>query len=645
MKFIRCFIALLFCLTGFSLSFAEETPWPQGQYLVLCYHDIPKEVNFDKFGVDQETFVQTIEYFRTHGYHFIGVDDLIAARDGIKPLPEKAILLTFDDAYRTYYDFVYPLLTQYQYPSVLGVVSSWIDKRPEYVKNDLMTWEQLSEVSRSPLVEIASHSHDLHQGLVYNPQTNEGAAAANRFYNEETQTYEDEATYRARISSDFQKARSSLEQHLGKKPRIMVWPYGKYNSVSIDEAKKASFEITFVLSDLYATVENLAAVSRFIIYKNPDLLMLLKDLKIKKIEPEQQRIMQVDLDLIYDPDPDQTEKNLGQLLDRVAELKIGTVYLQAFADPKGTGDIESVYFPNRVLPMRADLFNRVAHQLKTRTEVFVYAWMPMLSIVPSDLQEAEALRVKENKDGMIQLSSSWYKRLSPFSPRSWELLSQLYEDLSIHTWLDGLVFQDDGYLNDFEDFHPDALDDYKEITNGEVLSPNFLTDDQKKKWTAVKTQKLIELTDHLKEVIRYHDPECRFARTLYAPVLTEPESEEWFSQNYAASLEAYDYVVIMAYPKMEEILRSSSWLRRMVEEVKNYPQGIEKTVFKVQTYDWKKHQWIKTKTVNVWLRELVAAGARHLAYYPDDFTIDQPRADEIRLMMSTEDFPYKRDFQ
>jgi len=295
--------------------------------------------------------------------------------------------------------------------------------------------------------------------------------------------------------------------------------------------------------------------------------------------------------------------------------------------------------------MRADLFNRVAHQLKTRTQVLVYAWMPMLSIVPSDLQEAEALRVKENKDGKIQLSSSWYKRLSPFSPRAWEILSQLYEDLSIHTWLDGLVFQDDGYLNDFEDFHPDALDDYKEITNSEVLSPDSLTDEQKKKWTAVKTQKLIELTDHLKKVILYHDPECRFARTLYAPVLTEPESEEWFSQNYAASLEAYDYVVIMAYPKMEEISRSNAWFRQMVEKVKNYPQGIEKTVFKVQTYDWERHSWIKTKTVNEWLRALVAAGARHLAYYPDDYTINQPRADEIRLLMSTEDFPYKRDFQ
>jgi len=645
MKTICHIIALLFCFNGLSFSFAAENPFPAGKVLVLCYHDVPKEVNLDKFGVDQEAFVQAIEYFRTHGYHFVGVDDLIAARDGIKPLPEKSILLTFDDAYRTYYDFIYPLLTQYQYPSVLGVVSSWIDKRPEYVKNDLMTWEQLSEVSRSPLVEIASHSHDLHQGLVYNPQTNEGAAAANRFYNEETQIYEDEATYRVRISSDFQTARSSLEQHLGKKPRIMVWPYGKYNSVSIDEAKKAGFEITFVLNDLYATAENLGVVSRFIIYKNPDLLTLLKDLKIKKIEPEQQRIMQVDLDLIYDPDPDQTEKNLGRLLDRLAELKIGTVYLQAFVDPKGTGDIESVYFPNRVLPMRADLFNRVAHQLKTRTEVFVYAWMPMMSIVLPDTKETESLRVQEYKDGKIHPSSSWYKRLSPFSPRAWELLSQLYEDLSIHTWLDGLVFQDDGYFNDFEDFHPDALDDYKEIINGEVLSPNSLTDEQKKKWTAVKTKKLIELTDHLKEVVLYHDPECRFARTLYAPVLTEPESEEWFAQNYAASLEAYDYVVILAYPKMEEISRSTAWFRRMVEKVKNYPQGIEKTVFKVQTYDWERHSWIKTKTVNEWLRALVAAGARHLAYYPDDFTIDQPRADEIRLMMSTEDFPYKRDFQ
>ena len=82
----------------------------------------------------------------------------------------------------------------------------------------------------------------------------------------------------------------------------------------------------------------------------------------------------------FDPDPARTERNLGLLLDRIQALEISHVFLQAFADPDGDGAADAVYFPNRHLPMRADLFNRAAWQLKTRSNVKVYAWMPILGL-------------------------------------------------------------------------------------------------------------------------------------------------------------------------------------------------------------------------------------------------------------------------
>src|SRR5690606_28814559 len=91
------------------------------------------------------------------------------------------------------------------------------------------------------------------------------------------------------------------------------------------------------------------------------------------------RVAHVDLDYVYDPDPEQMDRNLGDLVQRIADMKITTVSLQAFADPQGDGLVKSVYFPNRHLPMRADLFNRAAWQLKSRAFVDVYAWMPVLS--------------------------------------------------------------------------------------------------------------------------------------------------------------------------------------------------------------------------------------------------------------------------
>ncbi len=80
-----------------------------------------------------------------------------------------------------------------------------------------------------------------------------------------------------------------------------------------------------------------------------------------------------------DPDPAQEARNLDQLIQRVVDMGASTVFLQAFADPKGDGLVHSLYFPNRHLPVRRDLFNRVTWQLRTRGHVNIFAWMPVLS--------------------------------------------------------------------------------------------------------------------------------------------------------------------------------------------------------------------------------------------------------------------------
>ncbi len=636
-------LAVLLCLGGLvPAGMAAADGWQEDEFLVLCYHDVPKAVDQDLYGVDRTTFIQTIEYLRTHGYHFISVDDVIAARAGGKALPEKPVLLTFDDAYQSFFEFVLPLLREYRYPCVLAVVTKWIDSPPDTVKQKLMNWEELKQAAESGLVEIAAHTHDLHHGVIYNPQGNEAPAVNNRIYDPAKNAYETEEEFRLRIAGDLAAAKKTLESRLGIKPRSLVWPYGEYNEIGLAEAEKLGFQITFSLEDRPASVKRIPVIDRVVLYKNPSLEELIKDFQRLFRRPAYQRIMQADLDLIYDPDPTRTEENLGRFLDRVVKMKVDTVYLQAFADPDGNGNVASVYFPNRVLPVRQDLFNRVCNQLEAR-QISVYAWMPMLAIMLPDRAETESLRVREFAPDGSRLSGSWYRRLSPFSPRTGELLVRLYEDLAADAQISGVIFQDDGYLAAGEDFHPDALPFYRKIAGDEKRPPDELTADEQREWTGVKTQKLIELTGQLQQAVRRYRPKARFVRTLYAPVLTDPgEAATEFAQDYRACLDAYDYVAVMAYPRMEEIKRPERWFSQLADAARSQPDGIGKTVFKVQTYDWKQDRWIETGTVNRWLRRLTAAGARHLAYYPDDYTIDQPRQDVIRKMMSTEDFPFRR---
>ena len=639
MKQIRLLLILIFLLAGVT-SFAGEGEGGK-TFLALCYHDIPLRVDLDNYGVDRASLVEQIEYLRNHGYHFIGTEDIRKAYQEEKPLPPKAVLLMFDDAYLSFYAFVHPLLELYGYPSVLGVETRWIENPPPDLKAPLMNWKQIEEVARSGLVEIASHSHALHHGVLYNSQGNKAPAAVSRIYDPAGGDYESEDAYRRRIYEDCLMSREVLREKLGLDVRVLVWPYGEYNRICVEEATAAGFELLFSVEDKPARADHPRALPRHMVVKNPEIGAFISFLKEMFNPPARARIVQADLDLIYDPDPVRQEKNLDKFIERLFNLKPNAVYLQAFSDPEGDGNICSVYFPNRVLPMKADLFNRVAHQLSIRG-IQVYAWMPMLSIVLPDEEKNRRLRVRELRDGEIGLSRSWYRRLSPFSPEAREILTRLYEDLAIHANMAGVVFQDDGYLNDFEDFHPAGAAEYRKITGGDVTPYQELSPEQKKQWMKVKTRALNQLTERLKKAVLNCRPRARFVRTLYAPVLENPESEEWFAQNYQESLENYDQVMILAYPRLEKVGSPGRWLKKLVRIAGTYPGGLAKTVFKVQSYDWKKNRWIDSRTVNEWLRILVSAGARYVAYYPDNYIENKPDNRIIRDMISVEDFPFKR---
>jgi biofilm PGA synthesis lipoprotein PgaB len=608
-----------------------------GNLLILCYHDIPKSAKNDVYGVDQKSFVQQIEYLRLHGYHFVSIEDVIRANRKEKKLPPKPVLLTFDDGYLSFYEFVFPLLKIYGIPSVLAVVAHWIDHGSPYTKLPLMNWEQLKEVGQSGLVEIASHTHNMHHGVVYNPQGNTGPAVSRRIYEPETKSYESESAKRNRLGKDFLTARRTLAQKAQWSPRVMVWPYGKYNQIAVEEAKKCGYDITFSLGHALASPHQMSVMPRFMIDGNPSITDFIKGVNTLFSGPVHKRIIHADLDLLYDTDSDQQQKNLDRFIDRIVAIKPSTVYLQAFSDAAGNGDIATVYFPNRVLPMKSDLFSYVANQLYIR-EIEVYAWMPMLSITLPDEEENRLLRVKERRDGRDRASTSWYKRLSPFSPKARRKLVMLYEDMAMSSRVHGVVFQDDGFLNDFEDVHPAALKHFRTIADP---SSSFerLTPVQKEQWTQMKTKILIELTNELRAAILRYRPEADIARIVYAPTLTDPDSEHWLAQSYIESLKAYDYVVIMAYPFMEEVAHPTDWLKGLVHSAKQLPLGLDKTVFKIQTYDWKTNRPIATRTINKWLRALVASGAKHIAYYPDNVIDNHPQARIIRDMISVDEFP------
>lgn len=70
--------------------------------------------------------------------------------------------------------------------------------------------------------------------------------------------------------------------------------------------------------------------------------------------------MHIDLDYVYDKDPAQQKQNIDKLVQRVYDIRISHIFLQAYANPQGDGNIRRVYFPNRWPSMHADLLNCIS---------------------------------------------------------------------------------------------------------------------------------------------------------------------------------------------------------------------------------------------------------------------------------------------
>lgn len=636
-------IATAFVAIGTPAQAAEGAV----SYRVLCYHDVQEDVrvNPDPYAVDSAQLVAQFAWMKDNGYRVVSLDDVIAAREGRRALPPKAVVLTFDDGYRSVYTRVFPLLKLFNYPAIVALSGRWLDAAPgepvEYEgkqvpRERFLSWEQIREMADSGLVEMASHTYDLHRGIPANPHGSLIPAVI--AYRYDNGAYEDEPAHMARLRADLARNSALIESKAGRRPRVMVWPYGRDSIQAIEVARELGMPVTMNLTNGANNLDgDLSRVRRDELVRNPPLRDFIA-MVAKDPAPVPERVVHVDLDYVYDADPRQQKANIDSLLDRILALRVTTVYLQAFADGDGNGQAEAMYFPNRHLPLRADLFSYVAWQLSTRAFVKVYAWMPVLAFELPSANSAAAFTVK-SADADAASAHPRYRRLSPFSADAQRVIGEIYEDLARHAAFDGLLFHDDAVLDDFEDASPPALETYREW--GLPASVEAIRADPQllQRWTELKTRALIEFTGELAERVRDYRGGIKTARNLYARAVLEPAAQAWFAQSLPDFLAAYDYAAVMAMPLMEGAAKSDSWLDTLVRKVSAEPGALKKTVFELQSVDWNTRERVPTRTLAAQMNRLQRQGAVNFGYYPDDFLADHPGLAGIKPAISLQSFP------
>jgi poly-beta-1,6-N-acetyl-D-glucosamine N-deacetylase len=629
-------------LLVFLMNFTGAVQAEEHHFLVLNYHDIVKadsaKSSLNSMDVSVDHLEEHLLWLKKNGYKIISVQNVLDAAAGKNAIPDKSVLLTFDDGYKSFYTRVFPLLKKYHYPATVALIGTWIDgiDTPDESGKQLLTWDQVRKMVKSGLIEIASHTYDLHKTAVANPQGDSQAATVTRLYDMTTARYEIDEHYRERIHLALMKSAEFIFQHTGAWPRVMVWPDGEYNDIALEASREAGMSMTMGLIDGFNTVANIDVLRRLIMTDNPDVRQFAEI--VSKLRTNRSlRIAHVDMDYLYNEDRKQTERNIEAEIQRIADMHINTVFLEAYADPDGDGNADALYFPNRHLPVKQDLFSHVAWQLKTRASVNVYAWMPIFAY---QNKLPDSWYVQEWRDGKAQKSSEIYTRLSLFYPEARQYVSEIYEDLGKYCNVDGILFHDDGSLSDYEDVSPAALSYGRDVWGlPDQFEKLHATSRMRLAWAQHKTELISQFTDGLANRVRNNRPGIKTARNLYASPLLESDSEEWYAQSFKSFLAHYNYVAIEAMPFMEEAKKPVQWLTELVAAATHYPEGLKKSVFELQTVNWKTHEKIPMPIFIEQLELLRKLGVHHIGYYPDNVYQDQPRLMDLQQHFSVPDLP------
>ncbi len=237
--FVTLFAALAVFLAGLPAFSADEALPASADGAVtlpvIMYHSILKDPALTgTYVLPPEQLEADLCYLKENGYTAVTMREVLAYVDGTGTLPQKPVVLTFDDGYYNNYVYVYPLMKQYGMKCVLSVFGRPTDElapgehqSPNYSH---VSWEQISEMSRSGLVEIANHSYDMH--------TMEGRRGASK------RPDETEEAYRQALTADVGKLQQLLLEHTGKYPVTFAYPYGQYAEHSEEILSSMGFRVT-----------------------------------------------------------------------------------------------------------------------------------------------------------------------------------------------------------------------------------------------------------------------------------------------------------------------------------------------------------------------------------------------------------------
>ncbi|MGE5391907.1 MAG: polysaccharide deacetylase family protein [Deltaproteobacteria bacterium] len=232
-KYIYFLSAVVFVTLGFIYFGTHSNPSPSNkppakkeivvnEVPILTYHKVSPDPRSGGLGLRVKPYDLDwqMRYLKENGYHSV---DLGAVVDHFKngtKLPEKPVVITFDDGYENNYLYAYPILKKYGFTATIFVATKTVGGINDFdyrkniqPKNEMLTWRQIKEM-RDNGITIGAHTVDhVHLTEVSLPEAR----------------------------NQIMESKNVLEKELKQEIKYFCYPYGEYDQAVADIVKESGF--------------------------------------------------------------------------------------------------------------------------------------------------------------------------------------------------------------------------------------------------------------------------------------------------------------------------------------------------------------------------------------------------------------------
>ncbi len=181
---------------------------------VLTYHDIGPQAK-GRLLIGVKSFEEQMRYLKEQGYRVISLSEFHEFLSLRRQLPRRAVVITFDDGYKSFVQYAYPVLKELGFTATLFVYTDYVG-----AGRNALSWEALKKLADEGF-QVEGHSKT-HSDLRRRPG-------------------ESEADHDRRMRAEMESPQKLFEQRLGRPARFLAYPYGAADDDVVQRTREHGF--------------------------------------------------------------------------------------------------------------------------------------------------------------------------------------------------------------------------------------------------------------------------------------------------------------------------------------------------------------------------------------------------------------------